>query len=187
MKYKGLNNRRPQASHRGFTLVETALATVIIGVGVLSIMAAQQSFHQKNQWSTQLAIAMRLGNEIRELSLNLPHHDPVTSESYWGPEPNENWVGDFDDMDDFDGMNGQGLIFSSGLGNGPINSMREIITDMDGWSQSVSVHNVDPFDITETLEDGVSNMIKVQVIIEYQGPQDPDPVEMTRVGWIVPG
>lgn len=63
---------------RGFTLIEAALATVIVGVGVLAIVEAQQSFHRKNLWAVQSGVATRLGNEIREMTLNLPRHDPVT-------------------------------------------------------------------------------------------------------------
>ena len=87
----------------GFTLIETALATVIVGVGVLSIVAAQQAFHKQNAWSTNASTATRLGNEIREMTFRLPRHDPVTGLILpWGPEDNELWVGDFDDLDDFD-------------------------------------------------------------------------------------
>ena len=52
---------------RAFTLLETALATIIVGVGVLSIVAAQQAFHIQNAWSTHASIATALGNEIREI------------------------------------------------------------------------------------------------------------------------
>jgi len=36
---------------KGFTLMEAALTTVIVGVGVLSIVEAQQAYHQKNDWA----------------------------------------------------------------------------------------------------------------------------------------
>ena len=118
---------RPLPRRRsGFTLIETALATIIVGVGVLAMVSAQQAFHKQNNWSTHASIAERLGNEIREMTLNLPRHDPVTGTSFWGPEANETWVGDFDDVDDFDGA-GAGLIFSAGLANGPINARREMV------------------------------------------------------------
>src|SRR5262245_45369726 len=121
----------------GFTLIETALATIIVGVGVLSMVAAQQAFHKQNSLSDNASIATRLGNEIREMTLNRPRHDPVTGAAFWGPEDNETWVGDFDDLDDFDG-DGGGLIFSAALGNGPINARRQVIPNMPGWAQIVT-------------------------------------------------
>jgi len=169
----------------GFTLLETALAIVIVGVGVLAMVAAQQAFHQKNSWSTHAAIASSLGNEIRELTLNLPRHDPVTGAATWGPETGELWVGDYDDLDDFDGTGG-GIVFSASLGNGPINARREVIANMEGWSQTVSVYSVDPFDINTTVTDGTTNVMMVEVVIEYQSPQDITPQELTRVKWIAP-
>lgn len=170
---------------RAFTLLETALATIIVGVGVLSIVAAQQAFHIQNAWSTHASIATALGNEIREMTLNLPRHDPVTGQAFWGPEPNESTLADYDDLDDFDGA-GEGLIFSAALGNGPINAQRQVIPNMTGWAQIVTVTNVNPANITATAGNGTTAMVKVEVLVTFQGPQDAQPQEMTRVSWISP-
>jgi prepilin-type N-terminal cleavage/methylation domain-containing protein len=107
--------RRRRRARRGFTLMETALTTVIIGVGVLALIEAQQAFMRSNAWSTQAATATYLANEIREMTRKLPRHDPVTglyltgtppstTLNGWGPEPGETSASDFDDIDDFDGM-----------------------------------------------------------------------------------
>lgn len=173
----------------GFTLIETALAIVIVGVGVLAMMSAQQAFHRKNRWSTHASTATWLANEIREMTLSLPRHDPVTGKSYWGPEPTEVSVADFDDLDDFDGEDGEGVIFSSALNNGPINARREIIPNMQGWSQTVFVYNVNPQNIADDPDDaldGATSMMRVEVVVSYQGPTDLEPVEIVRVSWISP-
>jgi prepilin-type N-terminal cleavage/methylation domain-containing protein len=162
---------------RGFTLLETALAIVIVGVGVLAIVAAQQAFHQKNSWSTHASIASALGNEIREMTLNLPRHDPVTGG--WGAEESS-WV-DFDDLDDFDGW-----IFSAALDNGPINARREIIPNMAGWSQTVHVSRVGLLNIHEEPAAGDPYLMMMEVVIDFQGPQDVAPSEITTVRWIAP-
>lgn len=189
--------RRHRARPRAFTLMETALAVVIVGVGVLAMMSAQQAFHKQNSWSTHASIAERLGNEIREMTLNLPHHDPVTGFDPiagvgWGIEGNEAWVGDFDDVDDFDG-DGGGLVFGADWDpdtddNGPINARRDVIANMRGWEQVVTVRNVDPFDISNpvVLADGSTDMLMVEVVVQYRGPNDDEATEMTRVAWIVP-
>ncbi len=172
---------------RGFTLIETALATIIIGTGVLAIVSAHQAFYKQNEWSTHASTGQRLGNEIRELTLHLPRHDPVTGISYWGPEPTEFEVEDFDDLDDFDGEDGTGIVFSEAMGNGPISALGYPMTDMAGWSQRVFVENVDPFDLTTVVGDGATDMVRMRVIVEYQGVGDPAPREITRVTWIAPG
>jgi hypothetical protein len=180
----------------GFTLIETALATIIVGVGVLAMVGAQQAFHQQNNWSTHASIAERLGNEIREMTITLPRHDPVTGFDAdtglgWGMEANEAWVGDFDDVDDFDG-DGNGLVFSADWDpdtddNGPINARREVITNMRGWQQVVTVHNVDPFDISGVaVDDGSTTMVMVEVLVQFTPYGQSTPLEMARVQWIVP-
>lgn len=175
-------------SRRGFTLIETALATIIVGVGVLAMVAAQQAFHMQNAWSTHASTATWLGNEIREMSLDLPRHDPVTgydavNDVGWGPEAaNETWYGDYDDIDDFDG-----LFFAAADGNGPINARREVITNMDGWRQIVTVTMVDPFDITSTaVAPGDPYLLKVDVEVRYQSPFDNTEETITTVSWLVP-
>jgi prepilin-type N-terminal cleavage/methylation domain-containing protein len=187
--------RRPGTRrHRGFTLIETALATIIVGVGVLAMVSAQAAFHKKNAWSTHASIAMALANEIREMTWNLPQRDPVTGDFFWGPEANELSFVDYDDLDDFDG-DGGGLIFSAGLGNGPINARREIIPNMDGWSQIVRVFNVDEFNIavdphraddSALPADGTTSVMAVEVVVLFQAHNDPQLQEMTRVSWIAP-
>jgi prepilin-type N-terminal cleavage/methylation domain-containing protein len=176
---------------RGFTLIETSLATVIVGVGVLAIVAAQQAFHQKNAWSTHLSTATWLGNEIREMTLNLPRHDPVTGIAFWGPEPDtELTIFDYDDLDDFDGPAGTGLVFSgipvAGVVNGPRNSRREIIANMDGWVQTIFVDMVDPFNITAPPVDPDVYLMRVTVVVSYQGPLDDAPEDVATVAWIAP-
>ncbi|MEM7227804.1 MAG: prepilin-type N-terminal cleavage/methylation domain-containing protein [Planctomycetota bacterium] len=177
--------RTTRAPRRGFTLIETALAIVIVGVGVVSIMMAQAAFHQQNTWSTQASIATQLGNEIREMTIHLPARDPVTGDLFWGPEPGELFA-DFDDLDDFDGT-GTGLLFSADNGDGPVNARREVIDNMDGWSQEVRVFNVNPFNVTDsTPADGATSTIMVEVVVYFRPVGETDPIEMTTVSWIAP-
>lgn len=179
------SKRKARSVRRGFTLIETALATIIVGVGVLALVSAQQGFHQQNNWSTHASIALRLGNEIREMTLNLPQHDPVTGAAFWGIEGSEAFLEDFDDLDDFDGE-GDGIVFSADEGNGPVNARREIIANMPGWSQTVRVFNVNPLNITETVDDDTSNMMVVEVTVAFRGHGDTVGQVLTKVSWLAP-
>ncbi|TVQ31696.1 MAG: prepilin-type N-terminal cleavage/methylation domain-containing protein [Phycisphaeraceae bacterium] len=134
---------------RGFTLLETSLAIIIIGVGVLAIIQAQQSFLQKNAWSTHSSTAAFLANEIREMTRGWPKHDPLSGGLYfenpeafsgfqgWGPGPNELTLEDYNDLDDLDGVvfgdapNIPGPINRRHAG--PISAFRDVITDTD-WA-----------------------------------------------------
>lgn len=129
--------RRAGTADRGFTLIETALATIIIGVGVLAMVDAQQSFIRANLWSSHAAEATFLANEIRELTRNLPRHDPVVGLTVtagglvgWGPDLGETTLDDFDDIDDFDGLmfGDTGTPgFADGDLPGPVNAFGEVI------------------------------------------------------------
>lgn len=98
-----------------FTLLETAFSTVIIGVGVLAVVEAQQSFLQRNAWSTSASTASYLAGEIRELASRFTRHDVDSDGIYyqnpsdpttfagWGREVDELDAEDLDDLDDLDG------------------------------------------------------------------------------------
>lgn len=175
--------RRQQA---GFTLIEAALTTVIIGTGVLAIVAAQQAYHKKNDWAQRTGTAVLLANELRELTLTLPMHDPLTGDATLGPEASENGIADFDDLDDFAGT------VSSGVGTGttfdpPVNALRQQIPNMAGWSQVIQVVNVLPDNISTTITQplGTTDLMRVTVTVRYQSPQAATPLTITQLSWLV--
>ncbi len=138
--------RRPRGAAAGFTLIEAALATVIVGVGILAMVDAQQAFIRSNNWSSHAASGTYLANELREIIRPLPRHDPTVGISLedpgggggavisgWGLNAGETVLADFDDVDDFDGMS---FAFdgSAGAGDGdlpgPVNAFREVIPEL---------------------------------------------------------
>lgn len=160
-------NRLPRPHRaRGFTLLETALAMIIVTTGILAIMEAQGAFIRSNRWSSHEATATYLASEIRERLRTLPRHDPVTGLSIGGggvpvglgSENGEVTVDDFDDIDDYNLV----LFGVGGTFNGPIDAFGEVIPEVDfnggvvmsggtpvsliGWSQYVLVEKVSPTD-----------------------------------------
>lgn len=163
--------RTPRARRPAFTLLETALALVIVLVGVLSIMEAQTAFIRSNNWSSQEATGTYLANEIRERMRSLPRHDPIVGLrstgsgagfAVWpGAELDEQTVEDLDDIDDYNTV----LFASNGQETfpGPIDAFGGVIPETDpegfvvmngnaplalqGWSQYVQVEKVDPYNV----------------------------------------
>lgn len=157
----------------GFTLLETALAMIIVMVGVVAMVEAHGSMMRANAWSSQEATGTYLANELRERMRMLSRHDPVSGMSVTnggsgpivtgiGPETGEVLVTDFDDVDDYSNATfGPGGIF-----DGPIDAFGRVIPDVDvlgavridpqtgqpmslqGWRQEVLVQKVDPFDFS---------------------------------------
>ncbi|MEM9418223.1 MAG: hypothetical protein AAGA25_04090 [Planctomycetota bacterium] len=193
------SNTRPlrRSAAAGFTLIEAALTMVIVGVGVLAMVSAQQAYHIKNDWAQRTGTAQMIANEIRELTLTLPHHDPITGSDTLGPETNEQGttpdpqtdVANYDDLDDF-----AGTVTGAGYGSGvtfspPINGLRLPITGMEQWSQVVTVENVFPdnlvADSTNIQPLGSTDMMRVNVAINYQ-LDSASPIEtITTMTWIV--
>lgn len=150
---------RSTHSHRAFTLLETMLALVIIGVGVIAVINAQRSFLYSNQWSTQSSAATYLATELREMTRSFARHDRFSGGIYfttpgdsgtftgWGAEAGEDTIADIDDLDDLDGaVFGSAVSFPEGFTMtrrfpGPINAFGEVIPEMrwDGTTETVEV------------------------------------------------
>ena len=180
--------RRSRRCAQGFTLIEASLATVIIGTGVLAILSAQQAYHMKNNWATRTSTAMLLANEMRERTLSLPLHDPITGDLTLGPEGDETSTLSYDDLDDFAGT------VTAGVGTGtkfnpPVNALGLPISDLDDWTQQVTVVKVpvDNIDTTFTLplDTGTSEMFRVTVTILYRPEGQSIDETVTELSWIV--
>lgn len=216
--------RRKARHRRAFTLLETMLTLVIVSIGVAAVFDSYSAFTVANEWSSRTATAELLANEIREFTRTLPRHDPVTGLSEgaggivygWGLEPGEVNPTDIDDLDDLDGLT---FIFSgANLANGempgPIDAAggvveQYIINSVDrssgenvqfGWTQSITVTKVDPFDYAEELEVAFAEdpsgsfkgrrvdqyPLRISVTVGYQGLLDAEPDNVTTISWIVP-
>ncbi len=172
----------------GFTLIEAALTTVIVGTGVLAIVAAQQAYHMENDWAQRTGTALLLANELRELTLTLPVHDPITGKSNLGPEAGETTIADYDDLDDFAGdVDAMGI--GSGLSfNPPVNALRQPVTSMANWTQVINVESVLPDDISSAFTQSLGadgTLKRVTVTVQYQGPNDNQPSPVTGLTWVV--
>jgi prepilin-type N-terminal cleavage/methylation domain-containing protein len=165
---------RVRAGAPGFTLLESMMALVIIGVGILAFVDAHAAFSRSNTWSSQAATGMLLANEVREFTRHMTRHDPVTGLTLtgsgssatltgWGVEANEPAVDDLDDLDDLD----QIVFGAGGDFPGPIDGFGNIVPEIDlqgnlvldgqgevvpmrGWRQVVTVEKVDPYDFGRT-------------------------------------
>lgn len=159
----------------GFTLLETALALVIVLTGVLAIIEAQTSFIRCNSWSSHAATATYLANEIRERIRTLPRHDPVlglvlqaTGNGLTaGLEDGELTIEDMDDIDDYNLMNFGNANNPWAVFLGPIDAFGNVIPEVDpdgfvvlnggvpvplmGWSQYVEVNKVNPYNVAAIL------------------------------------
>lgn len=169
--------RRP----KGFTLIETALATLIVGLGIAATMQLFASCTVENKSAGRLSVAMLMASNIREAMGGLSFRDPGTVGAVFGPESGES-LATWEDVDDFDGST-----FSP-----PIDSLREQIPEQGQYSQVVSVWPVDPNqlslnsdesspDIAKTTYTGA---VRVRVRVLYRATEEDVASEVYRTSWI---
>jgi prepilin-type N-terminal cleavage/methylation domain-containing protein len=164
----------------GFTLIEVAIASVIVSVAVLAMLGAQQAVHQQTAATQELDLGLSLANEIREITLAMPAHDPITGAMTFGPESNETSVAHFDDIDDFAGTDGAGLTISP-----PVDAHRQPKSELDDWSQNITVEYVDPSQINGAASATSTDLMRITVRVMHQdGEQNR---EVTRMRWLTRG
>jgi hypothetical protein len=156
---------------------------------VLALMSAQQAFHQQNAYATEMSTGLTLANELRELTLELPQHDPIYGSAYFGPEPDEInslphvAVQNYDDLDDFAGSTYSGTTFDP-----PINALRQSVPNMAGWSQIITVENVGESNISGAPVGHMStDLLRLTVQVMYQAPNAQSADEVTRLTWVTAG
>jgi type II secretory pathway pseudopilin PulG len=136
----------------GFSLIEALIAIVLVGFAVASLLAANGAFTKANGAGADLSTAEFLVEQIRELSALLSVIDPESETAVFGPESDEA-LSTYDDLDDFDGAN-----FSP-----PIGADRSVLTDLAGFSQQVTVENVNASNFEQVVADHSTAFVRVTV------------------------
>ena len=152
-------NRPTITKHSAFTLIEVLVAMILVGVAIVSLMAASRSFTKINSAGTNLSTAEFLVEQIRELTTQLPVLDPENGTSTFGPE--EATLAAYDDLDDFDGA-----VFSP-----PINANRQTLTAFTAFGQQITVENVDPGNFAQVVSDHTSSFVRVNVQVSFNSEQ----------------
>ena len=154
----------------GFSLVEAMIATFLVGLGVASVMVATKSATEVNAAGRQITQATYLGQEIREWTLKLPFSDPDPGDADNPPGPDGTDPQDFvDDLDDL-----MDVTYSP-----PRDGCGQVIGDMVGWSQHISLEWKDPDSLCTTVTPGATDVIRVTVTIVLHGR------DVLTTGWLV--
>ena len=157
-----------QTSARGFSLIEVMIATLLIGLSIAALVAANGSFSMANATGADLSTAEFLTEQIRELTTMLPAVDPAvpagTPVTVLGPEAGET-LATYDDVDDFDGFDSLSL-------GAPISAQRATLPALNAFRQQVIVQKINPSNFDQVWADNTtSNFIRVTVTILQNGRQ----------------
>lgn len=155
------------AGRRGFTLMETTLAMVIIGVGVGAMMQLLAAGTQSNLASNELTTAINLANNIREVAAQLAYTDPGNPTSASTKETSPLGYNDIWDL-------------NGGAFSPPLDCSASPISSYSGWKQAVTVQTVAPDQITATRpNDPTVSTARITVTV-YHGGQ-----YIYQTSWIV--
>jgi Tfp pilus assembly protein PilV len=152
----------------GFSLVEAAVATAIIGIGVVALMTAIGSGTRTNEAGRQITQAVFLAQEIREWTRRLPFEDPQTPSAPVGLDQGESQAS-VDDLDDLMGVTYSPAQDAHGYP----------IADMTAWSQAITLTWRNASDLASVVSNGTSDIVHVQVDVSYNG------VQVLSTGWLV--
>jgi type II secretory pathway pseudopilin PulG len=153
-----LTPRPSSSSHRpgrGFTLIETALATVIISLGVLGMMQLLAACTSQNRAGSQTTTALYLAQCSQEMLADLPFNDP--SGAGFGREETGGLL-TWNDIDDFHS-------FDSAAGNlAPIDGQRNRLTGLEQYSQRITVTEISPANLALALPGSDAKRVLVQIL-----------------------
>lgn len=168
--------RRPRRA-RGLTLMETALATVIVGLAVLALVNLIAATNIQTSYSQKQTTAFMLANQIREAMVGMPFNDPLTGTHAGGPNTGQTNVSQFNDVEDFDGY----------VASPPIDSHRQPITTLGSWQQSVSVTLIgdnNGANLNSTTGNLGAIVERVRVTISYRAPSEASWTPITTLSWL---
>jgi len=197
--FSNVLRRRRASTARGFTLLETMLTTIIVGVAITALVKLVLTMTIQNVASQRMTTGTMLANNVREMLAGLPFSDPSNGTLTFGPETGESSLAAFNDVDDFDGFNSTVRNdIPVGQPVGPVDAARRVITwiNPDGitevpaewrnWRQEVTVDPVDPNNLSVAYPKPNTSrtIIRVTVAISYRPPGDPDWDPVVTLRWL---
>jgi len=126
---------RHRCKHRGFTLVEALIASVVLSVAVLAVTEAVVTGQMQAYDAVYAQRGLSASEQLMERVLALPYNDPGDALTI-GPDDGETSAADFDNIDDYHG-------YSESTGELTDASGNALPDEFDDFSRSVTITNAD--------------------------------------------
>jgi hypothetical protein len=176
--------------NRGLTLLEVVVATLISGLMLVVSLDSIGAVFQSNLANAGRLTGPGLAHELMAEILSMPYNDATGSNLALGTESGESTVNrnDYDDVDDYTGLNSLGIRTKSGT----------LVTGYTNWRQQVSVEWVEILTgltwilgdtglkrITVTITSPEGDVTQLVAYRYKEGVLEQTPaVDMTAVNWI---
>jgi hypothetical protein len=188
--------RGPRIS-RAFTLIETTLTTIIVGLAITALVKLVITNTQQNAYSQRLTTACLLADNCREMLSGIPFSDPSNGTLTFGPETGET-LATFNDVDDFDGFDSTVRTdIAAGQPVGPVDAARRVITqtvagvtevplEWRNWRQQIAVDPVDANNLATVYPkpNTARTCIRITVSISYKSPGTTTWALVSQLRWL---
>lgn len=170
--------RRVARTRRGFSLIEAAVATGIVGVGFVALMQFYLAVTMHNRAANELTTGTMLAEHIAQAMSMMPLTEPGYDTGNFGPEAFET-LATYDDVDDFNNQSFQP----------PIDAAKQPIPELPDWRQSVVVERLGPNAINANADGAVTalstNTGVVRVTVRVSREQfDGSFREVANMSWL---
>lgn len=186
----------PRAKPRAFTLIETTLTTIIVGLAITALVKLVLTNTQQNRYTQRLTTGCLLAENVREMMAGVPFNDPASGTTSFGPEGET--LATFDDVDDFDGFDSTVRTdIAAGQPVGPVDAARRVITETVGsitqvpiewrnWRQQIAVDPVDPnnLNLVYPKPNTARTCVRITVTISYLPPGTSTWETVTQLRWL---
>lgn len=177
-----INSKSSSRVRGGFTLIEVALTTVILGLGSVAVLGLLSTGTGANQQAAMLTTAVHLADNIHEMcdQLTLP------SSGVWGI-PTGYTMSSLMTSGNITWLDGYTFDGTASPATGPVDATGAVVPNMSGWQQVVAVNCLNSGNMTafQTPKSTTYPMANVTVTIYYKTPQMVYPKQMFQSSWLV--
>lgn len=176
------------------TLIETAAATIIIGLACTALIKLSMTTTIHNNTAQKLSAGILLAENIREMMAGLAFNDAAYGLTTFGPEGSET-LATYNDVDDFNGFDSQTRPdLATGSPVGVIDANRKVITEtVDGveqvpgewlnWRQQIKVTAISDSDLSTALTTTTARtVVRIEVTVSHR--ENGTWIPITTLRWL---
>ena len=126
------------------------MASMIIGTVFVGVLMSMSVSTEANIAASDLTVAIKLAQQIREMTMSVPFSDPDEGDDLKPPGPDGNGPDTFiDDMDDLYGHTYSPPRSAMPVDEINVNRLGELLSEYTGWSQVIAITYRNPDNLAD--------------------------------------
>jgi len=162
-----LVHRQFRQVRRGFTLIEAAVTTVILGVGFVAMLELFGATTKNLRVADAITSSTMLADHVMEMTQTMPFNDPQSGALTFGPEADETTTAAIDDLDDFrrTGVT-TGAPATQTIFDPPVDASRQSLSGFIGYRQVVVVEPVNPANLNTVVAVAPYRVLRITLMLQ---------------------